>query len=156
MESCCRLSTELLNHGFLMRGGLTVGNIIHEEGLLYGRGMIDAYQLDQRGLPPRIWITKEAVEIIQTECTDVFVKRYTRTDEYDLSPMVHTLQEFARFGGATEKPEASRVTVANRIAARISIESTNLTLEPDARAKWRWLRGYWNRSMKKRGIINIA
>lgn len=155
-ESCCRLSVLLLRHGLLLRGGLTVGNVIHEpNGMLYGSGMIDAYKLDQRGIPPRISITPDALEAIEENCTEAFQKRYLQIDDYDLSTMIHVLQEFARLSRET-KALVERRPVANSIAGVISQQSADATLPPDVRAKWRWLRTYWNRVMADRGLINTA
>ena len=150
LESCCRLSIALLRRGLLLRGGLTVGNVIHEStGLLYGSGMIEAYRLDERGIPPRISLTDAACSSLETLSTDAFRRRYVTTDTYDLSKMVHALQSFARIGRSGAKHDRLALRNANEIAAVVRQQATNLSLTPANRAKWRWLQGYWNSSMTK-------
>jgi hypothetical protein len=154
MESCTRLSVALLERGLLLRGGMTVGNVVHTERTLYGSAMIEAYLLDQRGLPPRISITNAAITTLENQCTPGFIARYVETDGYDLSPMVHTLQDFARLGRRGAQPDGSRIATGNRIASRISVESDAMSSDAEVRAKWRWLRDYWNRSMNRYGVIS--
>lgn len=50
------IGTVLLEKGILIRGGLTIGNIIHiENGTVFGQGLIDAYMLETRSAKyPRI------------------------------------------------------------------------------------------------------
>ncbi len=156
-ESCCRLYILLLRRGLLLRGGLTVGNVIHEtNGMLYGSGMIEAYRLDARGIPPRISITSAADAAIAEHCTAAFRRRYIVDDDYDLNPMVQVLQQYSRIGriGATRNP--GHIVTASEVAANISLQAQNDALRADIRAKWRWLRLYWNRAMGKNGTIASA
>ncbi len=46
----------LIEKGILFRGGLTIGNIIHNEnGTVFGQALIDAYQLETKSAKyPRI------------------------------------------------------------------------------------------------------
>ena len=50
------------NLGMIMRGGLTIGALIHEEnGALFGPAMIDAYKLEsKKAIYPRVLVSKEA------------------------------------------------------------------------------------------------
>jgi hypothetical protein len=158
IESCCRLYVLLLRRGLLLRGGLTVGNVIHEtNGMLYGSAMIEAYRMDQRGIPPRISLTDLACEAIDTVCTDAFKNRYVRADDYDLSSMIHVLQEFARIRRPGPKRAlAEKLPTANDVALIVSQQAANQDLPADVRAKWRWLRGYWNSAMTKHGLVSLA
>ena len=41
---CC----DLLKIGFFTRGGLTIGRLLHKEGILVGEGLISAYELESK------------------------------------------------------------------------------------------------------------
>lgn len=49
------LVLDLLARGFLVRGGLTVGDLYHKNGMVFGPAMIDAYALESKNaIYPRI------------------------------------------------------------------------------------------------------
>lgn len=52
----------IMQHGVLLRGGITVGDIIHNEKMIVGPAMIDAYTLEsKKALNPRIIIDSNVV-----------------------------------------------------------------------------------------------
>lgn len=61
----------IMEHGVLLRGGITIGDIIHNEKMIVGPAMIDAYTLEsKKALNPRI--------IIDTQVISLFEKAYAR------------------------------------------------------------------------------
>lgn len=56
----------LLEKGVLIRGGLTVGNLIHDDnGTVFGQGMIDAYLLETKSAKyPRIILSNKIIEAL--------------------------------------------------------------------------------------------
>jgi len=155
-ESCCRLYLELLNRGLLLRGGLTVGNVMHEQdGMLYGSGMIEAYKLDERGIPPRIAVTLAASDALDHVATSPFRRRYVCTDDHDLSPMMNVLERYARLNADRIAKLPNTLRRANRAAHTISTHAADMTMDPETRAKWRWLRAYWNRSIDRQ-LVDAA
>ncbi len=51
------LQADLMFVGMLTRGGISVGRTIHEDGILYGEGMLSAYRLESKAaIYPRIAI----------------------------------------------------------------------------------------------------
>lgn len=54
----------LIEQGILFRGGLTIGNIIHNEfGTVFGQGLIDAYLLESRSAKfPRIILSDKLIK----------------------------------------------------------------------------------------------
>jgi hypothetical protein len=56
----------LIERGILIRGGLTIGNIIHtEDGTVFGQGLIDAYQLETRSAKyPRIVLSDKLINLL--------------------------------------------------------------------------------------------
>ena len=57
------VSFELANQGYLARGGVTIGKLIHTEEFIFGPAMVKAYDLESKKANyPRILVEKEVVE----------------------------------------------------------------------------------------------
>ncbi len=58
------IGTVLLEKGILFRGGLTIGNIIHNDnGTVFGQGLIDAYMLENKSAKyPRIILSDKFIK----------------------------------------------------------------------------------------------
>jgi len=56
----------LLEQGLLFRGGLTIGNIVHNEfGTVFGQGLIDAYLLESNSAKyPRIILSDKLIKLL--------------------------------------------------------------------------------------------
>ncbi len=54
------LSWRLINEKVLLRGGITMGNLYHEDNIAYGKAFIDAYTLESKyAIFPRIILQKK-------------------------------------------------------------------------------------------------
>ena len=54
------LSSNLIPHGYLLRGGIVRGEILHKDGLVFGPALIEAYLLERDvASSPRIILSKE-------------------------------------------------------------------------------------------------
>lgn len=57
------LSFELANQGYLVRGGVTIGKLVHSQDFIFGPAMIRAYELESKNaIYPRIIVEKEVVK----------------------------------------------------------------------------------------------
>lgn len=57
------LQLEMLRFGILMRGGMTVGKLYHNDNIVYGPAMIEAYELESKvAVYPRVLVSKMALE----------------------------------------------------------------------------------------------
>ena len=57
------LSTSLLYQGFLLRGGITVGELYHRESMVFGPAFLKAYELESRcAIYPRIILDPDLAE----------------------------------------------------------------------------------------------
>ena len=53
----------LMQNGIYVRGGITVGNMIHNENIIWGPAVVKAYELEgQDAVYPRIIVDKQAIE----------------------------------------------------------------------------------------------
>lgn len=156
MWGAVTLSNNLLNRGVLLRGGITRGNVTHTDDILYGKAMIDAYQMDRSGSPPRISLTRQvAADAIDYIATGMF-PHWVRQDDFDLTMMLHTLLEYEHFNPTPAVGHVNLTGPAFYISSTISHNAGNLSLQPSIRAKWRWLRNYWNAAVATNGILPKA
>lgn len=65
------LQMNLMLHGYAMRGGLAIGEIHLSRNLLFGPGLIQAYQLEERAArDPRIVLSEQAAQIVRAGASD--------------------------------------------------------------------------------------
>jgi len=54
------LTSNLIHFGFLLRGGVTRGQLFHDSGLVFGPALIEAYELESKiASTPRVMLSKE-------------------------------------------------------------------------------------------------
>ena len=71
IEQAVALQTDLLGHGYALRGGITLGEIHLSRNLMFGPGLIEAYQLEDRSaIDPRIVLSEEAAETVRQGSVD--------------------------------------------------------------------------------------
>jgi len=64
--NACTFSRLLIERGFLCRGAISVGELYHNNGILFGQAFIDAYNAEkQRAIYPRIILDKEVITLIE-------------------------------------------------------------------------------------------
>ena len=57
---CSNLQDRILHLGFAIRGGISVGRTIHENGILYGEGIVRAYEIEStHARNPRILLDEK-------------------------------------------------------------------------------------------------
>lgn len=145
------LVADLLTHGVMLRGGITVGNLVHTREILFGLGLLNAYSRDRSGGPPRISLDESVVQDSREHHAEPFI----RHDPTDATPMLHTLWEFEV---AEPGPLAHSLVViaARKIAGHITANALE-GIHPDSvRAKWAWLHRYWNASVTPKGYLPQA
>lgn len=66
IQFIAQLQFELLREGILLRGGVDIGPVYHDDSFIFGSSMISAYLLESKvSKYPRITISREAIEKIQ-------------------------------------------------------------------------------------------
>lgn len=61
LESIAQLQMDIINCGFIVRGGISFGEHIHEKNKIIGKAMINAVNLEKIAVYPRIIISEEDV-----------------------------------------------------------------------------------------------
>lgn len=68
IEFIAQMQFELLREGILIRGGIDVGNMHHDNTFIFGKGMVTAYLLESEvSIYPRIVISNEVVKRIEEQ-----------------------------------------------------------------------------------------
>jgi hypothetical protein len=64
MLNICRLlSNHLIEKGFLFRGGITLGRLYHENGVVFGESLVEAYILEsKKAAVPRVLASQKLVD----------------------------------------------------------------------------------------------
>ena len=154
MDGAKILATNLLNHMVLLRGGIAIGNLIHTDDVLFGPGLLRAYDKDTSGTPPRISIDQTVKDEIASWHNDFGLEALMRTDPYDLTTMLHTLHSYEVY---TPEPAEGKVVLdraAVHLAEQIAWQCYRVDHPPSVRAKWLWLERYWNDAVGKNGILS--
>ncbi len=140
----------LIPQGILIRGAVTIGDIVQSWGRVYGPAVVRAYELESpKGTPPRIIIDEEALACLQTALKtenlesemDGLIRREGSTAYLDyLSACEQELnvpeQEYPLFLGL------HRDLIRNGL--------TKYSAEHSILSKYEWLRDYHERTLKER------
>lgn len=153
VHGCQLLAHNLLSSGILLRGGIAAGRLHHDDHMLFGPGLIDAYEFERRGGPPHIALTEDVARVLDPTHLPDGAPNLVADDPWDLTPMLHTLAEFELYDGI---PRVGGVVLdgqAVHLAALIQHRATDMSSPPAVRAKWRWQQDYWNRSIATVGLL---
>lgn len=144
------LSTSLLYQGFLLRGGITIGGLYHQESMVFGPALLKAYELESRySVYPRI--------ILDSVLSDKWGQGdayYDKDDQlidhartWRLSHDGFRFFDFLQpFGGAPDFRDSTDL-VKNTLLPVRSLLIENLKLyagNPGIWPKYVWLANYFN------------
>jgi hypothetical protein len=155
-SGCRMVARNLLSRGFLLRGGIVMGNVTHTEELLFGTGMIAAYELDRSGGAPRIILDPSIVAEVASYGADFGLDEQVAADPDDDTPFLHVLLDFEEWDPTPAVGKEVLDGHAAYLARRIAFNTANADWSPGVRAKWAWMRAYWNRSVARRGFLPLA
>lgn len=153
MSGATMLADNLLQRQVLLRGGIAVGNLIHTDDVLFGPALLAAHAKDSSGGPPRICLDQSTVEAIDSYDRSFGLHDYILDDDYDLTPILHTLLKYERYTPAPAPGKEVLDQNAAYLAAAIFDHAHAAGQAAHVRAKWLWLERYWNRSVAKNGIL---
>lgn len=144
------LAIELLGEGHFLRGAIVRGKLFHDENMVFGEALIDAYRLEQDiARYPRIMITSAVIRDIVT---------YREDEQFDAQffDSVAQSSDGPRFlnvldGLATDLSVGTdhprHVRNCNKLADQIEIRLEESFDNPRYFEKVQWFVNYWNRTM---------
>jgi hypothetical protein len=150
--SLVHIQCALLDEGILIRGGLTLGQVVKSWGLLYGPGLVRAYQLEQKAVHPRILIDKVVFEELRAR--DSVIRRHdVKTERKFISRMVRvqgavTFVDYLRgIQDEFDEPEYYLQFLAkHRDLVEKGLHDSRR--QKKVLAKYRWLRSYHNTTIQ--------
>lgn len=142
-----QIAQKVLELGHLIRGGISVGPVWHEERNIFGSGYIDAYFTEQDAVHPCIKLSARASELWAQPNRAVPELCIAENDRY----MVDIL--YAHY----YRTNNTGITMEQYIEPlRVFIETNlrELPLGSEPRSKWEWMAGFYNLSLKRHGLGN--
>jgi hypothetical protein len=150
------LCAQLLGLGIFTRGSICLGKLYHEESVLFGMGLVDAFKLENRAaIYPRILIQDQLIQPI----TEIFQsQRWPHPLRRDFDGLWHLDLFNPRLAeimcGPVKPGEAPKPTY---LAAARSTIKAELARKQEAPiyAKIRWLANYFNQNAASSGEPEI-
>lgn len=149
--SLVHAQTELMAKGVIIRGGVTVGNIVADGNDLFGPGFNRAYFLESKcAIFPRIVVDAEAIQAMATD-------ERLKAEHHDFEDEIKYLDGLLIIGGdgqryvdylhacypELDEPERYKELLANH--RQIIVDRAALvSLKPDVLKKYLWLACYHN------------
>jgi len=136
--SVLHLQAELFGIGVLLRGGIAQGRLIHRGNLIYGEGMLRAYELESRvAVYPRVIVEDELV----TDLPDAYRSIFLRQDSdsmWFLDPFslgIGGVDAEALLVDGYDPHEEALKKLGSEIERQIAT-----TTDTGHRVKWAWLK----------------
>lgn len=148
------LALELLEQGFFVRGAVVKGKLYHDDSIVFGEGLVRAYQLEQEVVRyPRIMVTRDiALEVwddfVEKRDLGEFVDSLRQADDgpYFLHVLAMPEVEFQSQLHAEEREEC--VNRYNAMAEQIQGRFDEAIDNPRHFEKVQWFAKYWNRTLE--------
>ena len=145
------LLVNLVYRGILCRGGITYGKLIHTPNLIFGPGLIQAYETESKAaLYPRIILGEEVIRIAEKYHGFQHTAKYER--EYILSIVtkdtddMYFIDYFDKVYGELDDPVEDMPEYIDKL--REVIMSNMRSDMPDLKVKYGWLRNKFNRIVR--------
>ncbi|WP_273271284.1 hypothetical protein, partial [Methylophaga sp.] len=87
-EAAARIQNGICAHGFLLRGGITTGNLYHSGNTIFGPAIVDAVSKDKTGSPPVVVIDNTTLDYFERANSDedreiIKIRKYQLVAEDD-------------------------------------------------------------------------
>jgi hypothetical protein len=131
---CIQLTHEFLNLGYLLRGGIELGQVWHEGSNIVGPAYQNAYKLENKAVVPRIILSESATQHWRANLQG----RNRMCIERDQSVMVNGLHDYYIQGNSSLG--IIRNTYTQYTAA--AQQALNSDIGAVEKAKWHWFLAY--------------
>jgi hypothetical protein len=158
VQFVARLTTDLLTHGILSRGGVAYGPVFHEERVVFGPAMIEAYDLERNVAKyPRVILSPQAYEAIQAQPPhrETFQDGVLLYDgDRDGCHCINTMLPPVTHKLAGDQKRAVATEFLSNVRSHIEKNLRDLK-DLDQRTKWMWLRHRFNEELLRLGIVDL-
>lgn len=148
-HSICLLTSNLMQHDVLVRGGLAAGRVHHSRDFLYGSAFNRAYKLESEvARDPMVLLSEEVLE----DAKKYGPQHMGFLVEQNGRWFIHFLLQYTMY---RPRPIYQGMVVLDRPGARvINFISQRLNRDQGSiRAKAEWIRAYWNETVAVHGIF---
>lgn len=152
LQGCTWLTLNLVQFPVLLRGGIAVGRITHEPDVVFGLGVNRAYAFEKHGSPPRIGLSQEVVADIESNAS-LSAAGFLTKDHQTSEPMLHFLNEIEGYDAVHRAGGLVWGRTASSIAEKIRLNVECADQPTEVRAKYVWLKEYWNRAVARMAIL---
>lgn len=150
-----RLSWNLLCIGILARGGVAHGRIHHDEKIVFGVGVNEAYRLESTVAKfPRIIVSRHVFKnatdyATSNEVANVYLARLIRDDDgVWFINYLSDLEAFAHQNAPTDElRKSSWYSAGEVIREQLQRQLDEMIDRPEVYAKLAWMANYWNRRL---------
>ena len=156
-----QISLKLLEMGFLIRGGISVGNVCHSDGNIFGTGYIDAFKAEQQSCHPRIVYDVKAASLISGTSELHFgypLNSYHVWIEYEGQWVADTLHPIYVDDSYYPGKRIDEITapVFEKCKSNINSALKACPLGSPPRGKWEWMAGFFNAALRRHSINSVS
>jgi hypothetical protein len=149
----------LLRHGYLPRGAITVGKLVHTDKIIFGDALIHAADEEKnRVITPRIALLPVFHDLVRQEFTDTRKDKGAFVRDRGDGPFVHILGNCWPFLGQEKRDRAAQNIDGDPINEMYDEIRRTMPVRcedaPDdrARVKLRWIRDYVNDTIDEQNL----
>lgn len=141
-----QIAQRIMELGYLIRGGISVGSVWHQDQNIFGSGYIDAFQTEQRAVHPRVMLSRQAAAELWNDPKQIARSLCIGNDSALIVDVLHSY--YLRENAAGLPQEGYFRIVRNHIDANLQ----RMSLGSPERSKWEWMVGFFNDALARHGI----
>lgn len=145
LHHVAKIGFYLAKLGVLYRGGITRGLAYHDEQHAFGPAIIEAYNIEQNAIFPRVLLSNTVVEAgnAADEPVNSIFKRLVHTDS-DEGVFVNYLRVLRMAADADSAIPNDLLELQNHIRNNIKKQFQRFEAGTKERVKWAWFRSYFD------------
>ena len=159
------LAFDLLQKGFFIRGAVVKGNVYHDDEMVFGKALLQAYKLESEVVRfPRVMITRDIVKDIEKYSQHPswgsnFKDRLNQSDDgpFFLNVLREIAEDIRRELGRDSRVTAEEddmLRMYGDIGKQIQRRFNDAIDNPNHFEKVQWFAAYWNRTIPK-GVVGL-
>jgi hypothetical protein len=140
-----QIAQKIIELGHLVRGGISVGSVWHDEQNIFGTGYIGAYQVEQRANHPRVMLSPRAADVWRAPGR----VEGTLCIENGSDLIVDVLHTYYLRETSVGLPYEGYFQA---LRAHINSNLQQMPLGSPQRAKWEWMVGFFNDAIVRHSV----
>lgn len=141
-DSICQFSMYAMRRGFVLRGGLTIGDVFHDRGIIFGPAMNRAYELESKSAKyPRIAISDLLLSKLNEDTKQKYLKQ-------DLSDGIFYIDFLKSLVDENINPATGDYCGNSECISKLITKNILLLSQKKENAnklqKWKWFSNYYH------------